>query len=519
MKLKTTAIAVAAILGSPMVLAATMAVESEPNDSLATANQVTAADAVTYFSGALTPEFSGSASPVSLSEATFSTSGSLEGNDVDSYLFDATLAGLSAGDDFVAITDNSQSGVDTVLGVFDANGMLVDTDDDSSFVGDGLADGIYGQVNSDGKISLKVSGYPDFDFDGNGDGFEGGGDSSHGENGDYDLYVFTGAAANDAIEFIGYGGEGGGEYFDVDGDLDYVTIDGLAAGQVFVAQLFGDIDFAYPGGGGGINLTGATLPESHAGLLGLFDDNGNLIAADNAQNDPTIRIGGIVPASGQLNFGITGWFDPNFDGTQGYEGNYELRLETFALGDPGGPPIDDVIELPDDNPGAQPGDPFIFSDLIVEDGHIINLDPIVAIGYEYEIIAGTANFATVSLPSVGTDTMFTITYNDGMGDVSVDVSAGVVFDFTSVVMGGVNAFTVTGIDVNQAPLASDGMGFVTTVTTIGSGGLPFTVSQDPIAFDTDAGNNNGNVPAPGILALLGAGLLAASGMRRRRRSH
>ena len=64
----------------------------------------------------------------------------LAGNDVDSF----TLTGLTAGDDFVAIIENQMDVIlgnvaDTVLGVFNQASSLIDTDDDDSPLGDGLA--------------------------------------------------------------------------------------------------------------------------------------------------------------------------------------------------------------------------------------------------------------------------------------------------------------------------------------------------------------------------------------------
>ena len=107
------------------------------------------------------------------------------GMDVDAFDFMA----LTPGEDFVVLTNNFSLGPDLTLGVFDQAGALIDTDDDGSPLGNGLASAIHGQVNSDGTIHLKVSGFNDFDFDGFSDTNTGGG---HNQTGAYELFVFLG---------------------------------------------------------------------------------------------------------------------------------------------------------------------------------------------------------------------------------------------------------------------------------------------------------------------------------------
>lgn len=59
-------------------------------------------------------------------------------------------------------------GPDTTLGILDDKGSVLFTDDDGSFLGDGLASGLFLiDVNQlSGTVNWAVSGFPDFNFDG-----------------------------------------------------------------------------------------------------------------------------------------------------------------------------------------------------------------------------------------------------------------------------------------------------------------------------------------------------------------
>ena len=107
------------------------------------------------------------------------------GMDVDAFDF----TGLTPGENFVVLTNNFSLGPDLTLGVFNQAGALIDTDDDESPLGNGLASAIHGQVNADGSIHLKISGFNDFDFDGFSDTNAGVG---HNQTGAYELFVFLG---------------------------------------------------------------------------------------------------------------------------------------------------------------------------------------------------------------------------------------------------------------------------------------------------------------------------------------
>jgi hypothetical protein len=87
----------------------------------------------------------------------------ITGGDVDFF----TFTGLAPGLPFIAQTEDTlnpppfpgpHSGVDTVLGWFDATGALVDADDDG---GNGVLSRITGVIPANGKLTFAVSGFLD----------------------------------------------------------------------------------------------------------------------------------------------------------------------------------------------------------------------------------------------------------------------------------------------------------------------------------------------------------------------
>ncbi len=212
------------------------------------------------------------------------------GTEVD--LFE--ILGLTPGDPFIAWTDNSASGVDTILGTFADPGFttLIDVDDDDSPVGDGFASGLSGTVNGDGTIRLGVTGYDDFDFDGFSDSDP---TFGHGETGEYDLFVRLGEVTLN--------------------DVDFFSFPGLMPGSPFTAEItVGGID----------------------SVLGWLDDGGDLITEDDDSGSGLLsRISGVVPASGTLNLVVTGYpdFFP-YNGSHPEVGAYTLSLDVQVVPEP-----------------------------------------------------------------------------------------------------------------------------------------------------------------------------------------
>jgi len=81
-----------------------------------------------------------------------------EGNDVDYFAFTA-----SAGN--TLLTEIISGGLDSLVGLFDAGGTLLATDDDG---GAGLLSRLQFVIPADGIYVLAVTTFPDFDFDGDG---------------------------------------------------------------------------------------------------------------------------------------------------------------------------------------------------------------------------------------------------------------------------------------------------------------------------------------------------------------
>ena len=321
---------------------------------------------------------------------------------------------------FVAIIDNTISGQvpDTVLGWMSSPNPfdVIDTDDDSSPLGDGFADALSGVVDPSGNLHLAVSGFDDFDFDGQLD--------------DCDDEIC------------------GGEEFE-GGDVDFVTFTGLTPGEFFIAETTTDFD----------------------SVLGVFGNDGSQLAEnDDGGDGGDSALGGLVPADGTLNFAVSGFADLGFFGNHGQNGEYSLSLLTAPLGS-GGLEIGDFVILPE---VIEEGE-FLFDDINVVDGVPIRLDPDVAIGYEYTIEGGGITFGSVQLPALVNDSEYELSFTDDSGTlVTITIAAGDIYDFTLLAAGGVAEFAVNGIDVGAMLDPNDIFAFLTVVTTVGSGMVDIT---------------------------------------------
>lgn len=141
-------------------------------------------------------------------------------------------------------------------------------------------------------------------------------------------------------------------------------------------------------------------------------------------------------------------------------------------------------------------------DFEIELGQQIFIDPLVAIGYDYEVQSGP-NIRSVLLPTVPGDT-------DGYdiyvgGSLLASIMAGQEYFFTG---DGVSAFSVRGIDIDAMLDPANTQAFVTGLTFVGDGRVQMT--QTPVTIDTDPAD----VPEPSALALMLLGGLAAARARR-----
>lgn len=156
-------------------------------------------------------------------------------------------------------------------------------------------------------------------------------------------------------------------------------------------------------------------------------------------------------------------------------------------------------------PSAGPDGKFKF-DVEVKAGEAIAIDPIVAVGYNYEVGSGDPLFASVKLPSLGDD-QYELWLADGNGVYSFQtvLNAGTEYFFAGT---GASSFRVLGIEESLMLDPNDVTAFVTTLTFTADG--RFTGTMTPITVNV--------VPEPQTYALMLLGLGVIAGALRRRRN-
>lgn len=223
--------------------------------------------------------------------------------------------------------EGGDSSPDTFLGFFaDDTFPLppIAVDDDSSLLGNGLADALFGiPVNPNGSIPLAVTGCCD--------SFAG----AHGQSGDYQLFVdvfdaggapidtfnvtsalFPGVVDQYPFSDAAWIGGSFDAYIDntvgatIGPDpLDFFRFTGLTPGAPFVAEIIeGDFDT----------------------MLALFDSGGALLEVDDDGGDGLLSmITGATPANGELVLAVTGFADLNVLGIHPQVGDYVLRVSVI----------------------------------------------------------------------------------------------------------------------------------------------------------------------------------------------
>ena len=271
-----------------------------------------------------------------------------------------------------------------------------------------------------------------------------------------------------------------GQFFDLDtGDVvSPEFIDGELVGGDIINEVF-------PGGNvatSGFPEGRVDLPFSGEAAYVIIDFNGD---------------------SGELGEGDGRYIIDNF--TYAAAGTDTLTL--FEGADPDFPVLPDPFDP--ENPEFQ------FELEILEDGlgtlFPIFVDPIIAVGYEYQVSGSTVTSVLIPQPLPNGDSDFIIVVNG----VEYAISAGVTFDILGEtgISGGIESFKILDIDTGEALDPADALAFNTGLTFSNAGTV--NVTQTPITFDTDA--NSGSVPEPGTLLLMALGFLGFGSVKKYRK--
>ena len=268
-------------------------------------------------------------------------SGDIDNNDQ----FGLRSAYDASGQGYMTVTGDISGGSnallpDTLLGAFDEFGAKFAEDDDASTMGNGFASGLYRvPINADGSINLAVTGYDDFDFDGQ---LDRSGGKPHKQSGAYDLYV----------DIRDAGGDLTGESFLFENTLvvglaDRIAPDtsSLPAGAASFDAYIDNISPYIPGSDpvDFFSFTGLTPGDRFEAeivsgdfdtVLGWFSASGNLLEIDDDITPTSLlsKLTGVVPEGGELIFAVSGFSDGSemdtipFDGRHSASGTYGFEL-------------------------------------------------------------------------------------------------------------------------------------------------------------------------------------------------
>lgn len=221
---------------------------------------------------------------------------------------------------------------DTMVASRNTAGFIIAENNDGGPWEGALGSGLMGiPINNDSSFWFIVTGYPDFDYNG-----------SHDQYGDYHVYVDI---HNDFGEFE--------ETYEYDGTLEpgivhQFSLDGFNTNytyDVFIdntvgSAVSGDVDFftfsgLTVGASFSVEVTQTTF-DGFDSFLGWFDDTGVPVATDDDNGFETLSwLEGVIPASGQLTFAVTGFGDDDFVGHHNQHGTYGLELMIDDAGSPG----------------------------------------------------------------------------------------------------------------------------------------------------------------------------------------
>lgn len=259
-----------------------------------------------------------------------------------------------------------------------------------------------------------------------------------------------------------------------------------------------DIEFRY-------NRLEWTTGEASGGVDGL---GGTPAQAGFDAGDGThfFSLPGSFSTSGALNFvNVT-----NVPG--GEAGLYLLSIrngEVLADGSSASAPLQPSAPPTPEDPG------YHFEFNILPNQRIF-VDPIVSVGYDFQVGAGGPNILTALLPDLGdADGYLIYLLSDLLHPYLSGVGAGgnpFLVDFTS--LGGVSGFRVAGIDPALGLDPTNSNAFVTGLTFDVASSTAVSLTQTPLTVDTNAPPSG--VPEPSSWAMLLAGFGVLGGLLRRR---